>query len=60
MAEQIESFEDERLNRQFREILQNLTHKNVNEEDFFILTSPDGTQWRITIDNTGSLSTEEV
>lgn len=49
------------VNKQIIEILfKGLTHENTNEEEFFILTSPDGTKWRIKVDNSGNLYTEKV
>jgi hypothetical protein len=49
------------IQTQFREILYGgLTAKNVNEKEFFILTSPNGTKYRLIIDDSGNLSTKEV
>lgn len=46
---------------QFKEILfGGITRKNINEEKAFILTSPDGNQYRLVVDNDGNLDTEEV
>lgn len=61
MAEKITMFEDQRLNQQFGEILRNLTHKNVRTEDeFFILTSPNGTKYKLQVDDAGNLSTAQI
>ena len=52
---------DNDIAHQFREILYGgLTAKNVKESEFYILTSPDGTKYRLEVDNSGNLTTKEV
>ena len=48
------NFEFEDIRRQFQEII---TNPQLNE---FYMNSPDGTSWKVTVDNNGNLTTEEV
>ena len=59
MAKKITHFEDNELNRQFNEILSNLTEENFRDNRI-TLTSEDGTEFYLKVDNTGTLYTEEV
>jgi len=59
MAKKITHFEDNELNRQFNEILSNLSEENFKDKQLTI-TSEDGTKFYLKVDNTGTLYTEEV
>ena len=59
MAKKITHFEDNELNRQFNEILSNLTEENFRDNRI-TLTSENGTKFYLKVDNTGTLYTEEV
>jgi len=48
------NFDDEDVRRQIQEI-------TINPQiDEFFMNSPDGTKWKVTINNSGNLTTEEV
>ena len=49
------------LRRQFEELLMRISKENIEETDeFFSLTSPDGTKYKITVDDAGNLGTEVI
>lgn len=49
------------IRRQVLEILKNITHDNIkSESDFFILTSPNGTKYKLVVDDAGTLSTQSL
>ena len=66
MANKIGTFDDQQLEKQLNEII----FKGINADNMqrdkrilkekAVLEAPDGTLYRLTVDNDGNLSTEEV
>jgi len=59
MAKQIVIFDDDKLNTQFREIIDNLDSKNFRENNPMIM-SDSGKVFVLEVDDAGVLSTREV
>ena len=52
---------DMQLRRQFEELLMRMNKENIEDtKEFFSLTSPNGTKYKITVDDAGNLGTEEL
>ncbi len=59
MSKQIATFKNNKLNQQFKELLFNIDPENHRYGTPHLI-SPDGTKYKLTVDNDGNLDTEEV